>query len=215
MSASVNVIPLLSAYSAMAVIYQGSSSTSNATATSTISSYNVTESFSTVYVSSTTYKVNINYNAQGEALTYSAWILKSGAIVGLYASVNGQGFNYTGSESQDFAVGIFAGFILQIDADNAQSTYSSYAHSTGTSTVTIGTQKLTVTNYSATNLPITEPECNGQTSTITALSFSVGTPSGASAPLATNFHYAGSTNLGNGQTDTISETMQVTSFTLV
>lgn len=192
-----DVVPLLSSYSSMAVNYTDVSSSGT--------SYLI-ESYNTVYTSASTYKVNITYSTSGETGSTLAWILKNGTIVAADVS----GYNVTGSEAQDFAVGIFAGFIEQIEVDSqlSQNTVSTYFHSTGTSTVTIGNVSMQVTTWAANTLPETTNVC-GVTSTITAFSLEVGTPPGASSPLVVYEHIAGSSDGSNYDV-----TITITSFTL-
>lgn len=201
----------------MTLEYNGTTSTSGSTA----QSFNVTESYNTVYVSSTTYKIDMNIvetsASGGESIAYTVWILKNGTISAIYYSVEGTtGFNLTGSEAQSSGVGAFAGFIAQIEASQELNIYtaSNYFHSTGTSSVTIGPTTMTVTNYAANTLPVTVNNCNGTSTTLTAYALSVGTPPSASAPLVTYEHFAGTTTESNGQIETFNVVIQVTSITL-
>lgn len=191
----------------MTVVANGTSSTTG----STPQSYSYTESYTTVYVSSTTYKVSISESVAGENLVYTVWVQNNGNVV----AVNVAGYNITGSEAQETAIGVFAGFTLQIEADSsiAQYTNTGYFKSAGTSTVDIGTTPVKVTTYEANTLPETFTECDGTTTTLTAFSFEVGTPQGASAPLVVYEHFAGS-DVSNGQTTTYDYVLQVTSITL-
>ena len=193
----------------MSIKTNGTSSTSGSTST-TPASYSFVESYSTVYVSSTTYKVVINSIEGGQNISETVWVLKNGTAI----AINIAGQNLTGAFVQEELVGVFAGFTLQLQADSYIGLYtsSSYFHSTGTSTVSIGPTQVSVTTYAANTLPETVSGC-GQTSTLTAFSFSVGTPKGASLPLVTYEHIAGS-DIENGQTNTFDYALQVTSITL-
>ena len=137
--------------------------------------------------------------------------MKSGQVL----AVNEEGFNITGSEAQEAAVGALVGFTLQIQADSeiGQYTNTSYFKSAGTSTVDIGTTQVKVTTYQANTLPETFNDCNGGTTTLTAFSFEVGTPQGANTPLVVYEHIAGS-DTANGQTSTYTYTLQVTAVTV-
>lgn len=200
----------------MTLSYNGTSSTTGGSTTSTPSSFNITESYNTVYSSSSTYKININFNAAGTAIQYTVWILKTGALVAVDLVTNNYSQNYTGAQAQEFGASVFSGFIVQIQADSQLNTYtaSNYFHSAGTSSVSIGPTKMTVTNYVANTLPVTLNNCDGTTSTLTTYALSVGTPPGANAPLVTYEHFAGSTTETNGQVDTYNEIIQVTSITV-
>jgi hypothetical protein len=90
-----------------------------------------------------------------------------------------------------------------------QSTYSNLFHSNGNSTVTIGTNTFTVTNYVANTLPETIQRCNGETTVPTAYNFSEGTPSESTYELPTYVDMSGSTN-----GTPFSFTFQVTAFTV-
>lgn len=191
----------------MTVVANGTSSTTGSTA----QTYNYTESYSTVYASSTTYKVSVSESADGQSVTYTVWVQTNGNVL----AVNVEGYNVTGSEAQETAIGVFVGFTLQIEADSsiAQYTNTGYFKSAGTSTVDIGTVPVKVTTYEANSLPETFTECGGTTTTLTAFSFEVGTPQGASAPLVVYEHFAGSDE-SDGQTTTYNDVLEVTSITL-
>lgn len=190
----------------MTIQGNGTSQTTGSTETS----YSYSESYSTAYVSSTTYKVTLNAEEGGSSFSATAWILKNGTTVAL----NIAGENLTGSESGAETIGLFSGFIIQIEEDSAinQYTNTDFFHSTGTSTVSIGSTQVSVTTYAADKLPLTYSDC-GVSTTLTAYSFSVGTPQGASAPLVVYENFAGSDTSG-GQTTTFTYYSQVTAITL-
>jgi hypothetical protein len=204
------VIPLLSAYSAMTIAGNVTSSSSG-TSSSSPTSFNYTESYSTIYVSSTTYKINITTSEAGHSFGETLWILKSGTLV----AINVSGQNLTGTEAQGLIVGAFAGFTEQVQADSeiGQYTAANYFHSTGTSTVSIGPTQVSVTTYAANTLPITTTDCSGDVTTLTAFSLSVGTPHGANLPLVTHESLAGST-VTNGETSNFDVELGVTSITV-
>ena len=194
----------------MTVKASGSSSTSGSSSSSP-STYSYTESYTTNYVSSTTYKVTIALSEGSTNITEIVWLLKDGTAL----AIDVAGFNLTGSSAQGAIVGAFAGFTLQIQADSLITEYtsSSWFHSTGTSTVSIGSTKVSVTNYAANNLPETVTYCNSNPTTLTAFAFSVGTPQGSSTALVTNENIAGS-DITNGQTETFNYMLQVTAITI-
>ena len=201
----------------MTVTFNGTSTSSGSTATSS----SITESYTTNYVSSTTYKITLSFTESSSSSTgvngsYTIYILKNGTILAADISFSGQNENLTGSEAQSIGVGIFSGFITQIEANNNLGAYTSsnFFHSAGTSSVTIGSTRMTVTNYVANTLPETVTNCDGTTTSLTAYALSVGTPPGASSPLLTYGHFAGSTTEANGTTSTFNEVIQVTSITL-
>jgi len=194
----------------MTIQASGSSSTSG-TSSSSPSTYSYTESYATNYVSSTTYKVTINLVEGSTNIAETVWLLKDGTAV----AIDVAGFNLTGSSAQGAIVGAFAGFELQIQADAEINAYTAtnFFHSTGTSSVTIGPTTVSVTNYAANSLPETVTYCGSSPNTLTAFSFSVGTPKGSSSPLVTNENISGS-DVVNGQTTTYNYVLQVTSITI-
>jgi len=203
-------VPLLSQYSAMTI--QGSG-ISNA-GTSSASSYNVTSSYTTIYHSSTTYKVGVTFVSGGETATYTIWVQNDGTVVAVAITAGGYSINETGSQAQGLVTGAFAEFTLQVQLESQINYYTnnSFFHSTGTSTVQIGGTSVSVTNYAANNLPETVNEC-GDITTLTAYSFSIGTPHGATLPLVVSVHIAGS-DVINGQTENFDYSALVTSITV-
>ena len=139
------------------------------------------------------------------------WISKNGTAI----AVNFAGQNITGSAANGFITGAFAGFYEEIDVGQQQSFYSSasqYFHSTGTASVTIGSNKVTVTNYALNSLPETVDSC-GTISNYTAFALSIGTPSGTTFPIVTNLHFAGTSTV-NGSPNNFDVSIQVTAFTV-
>jgi len=200
----------------MTVTFNGTTTSAGSTSTD-----NLTETYVTNYVSSTTYKITLTFveassSSQTVNGSYTIYILKDGTISAVDLSFNGQNENLTGSQAQGLGAGIFVGFITQIAANDNLGTYtsSSFFHSTGTSTVSIGPTRMTVTNYVANSLPETVTNCDGSTTSLTAYALSVGTPPGASGPLVTYGHFAGTTTETDGTTDSFNEVIQVTSITL-
>jgi hypothetical protein len=197
---------LLQAYSAMTVYGNG---------TSGGSTYNISASYNTVYHSSTTYKVAITLQEAGNSINYTVWVQNDGTVLAVGFSAGGFTQNLTGSEGQSAAAGAFAEFTLQIQADSLVNYYTNqgYFHTTGTSTVSIGPTSVKVTTYAANSLPETINDCNGDTTTLTQYSFSVGTPQGSSVPLVVYEHFDGSDNV-NGTVTNYDYVQQVTSITL-
>jgi hypothetical protein len=181
------LIPLFSAYSN--VTQTISYVASNGTALS------FTASFYVVYVSSTTYKVNVTDVLATKTYHTTVWLLKDGTVVGL--QINKHNFNSTASASFQHYFGLWE-TELGLGQTLEAYTSSSFLTSTGTSMVTLGPSAFSVTGY-ALNVPsLTIQGCSGESKTLTTGSFSVGTPSGSSYPLVTTFDAAGSeTTLGN------------------
>jgi hypothetical protein len=167
-----------------------------------------TFSYSVVYVTSTTYKVDGDY-ATTKSHLFTAWLLKNGTAL----AVNfGQG-NDTGAQAANDVQTYFGEFTLVQGFLQEQSLYSNLFRSTGTSTVTIGTQTLTVTNYVALSLPETVQLCNGETDILTAYNLSEGTPSGSTLELPTYVNIAGSST-SNGTTTPFAFTVKITALTV-
>ncbi len=202
------IIPLLNAYSAMTQTFEG-------TINGTVS--NFTASYTLVYVSQTTFKVNIIDKLPSQTYSTTVWLLKDGTVVGL----NLAGHNFTGASAGTHFQTYFVSWETDIDFGMLidSPTSLSYFHSTGSSTATVGPSQFTVTNYAANSLPETIMECNGGSVNLTTGNFSLGTPSGSGYPLIAYIDVAGSdVNVGPSgtlSTTTYSFTAQITSVTEV
>jgi hypothetical protein len=169
-----------------------------------------------VYESPTTYKVSISYILPDKSGTATVWLLKDGTVVALTLV----GHNITGASASAYFQTYFGLWETELvfEQQITSSTSFSFFHSTGTSTVTIGPSTFSVTNYTGNSLPETIPGCNGQSMTLTAGGFSLGTPGGSSYPLITYIDVDGSeTPLGVSgtlSTTTYSITSQITSVTV-
>jgi hypothetical protein len=199
-----NVVPLVSTFSGMQLRYNLTSGTQQS---------NLTESYTRVYASATTYKVTVT-SSIGSQVTppETAWILKNGTVL----AINVAGQNLTGPTAQTMIVGLFAGFSAEVQAGSQLSTYtaSQYFHTTGTSSVTIGSSTFAVTNYAANTLPQTITSCPpGTTTTLTNYKLSVGTPNGTSYKVVTYMQIAGSST-SNGQTSNFNYVIQIVSLTV-
>jgi len=176
--------------------------------------FSYTASYTTSYVSSTTYKVVIVSSAYANPFTM--WLLKNGTIAG----INYAGSNYTGAAAGAYyqssrlftAWGSGVSFGLLLGTQYAGST--SYFHSTGSSTETLGPSTFTVTGYAANSLPETIQSCSGVSDTLTTASMSVGSAKGSTYIFPTYVDVAGTISaLGTGTT-TYSIVSQVTSVTV-
>jgi hypothetical protein len=172
---------------------------------------NATASYTTIYASSTTYKVNMTFIGSGQNVTSTVWILKNGTVLALDQS----GDNFSSSVSNALILDYFTGFTVEAEAASQLSLYtsSSFFHSNGTSSVTIGSTAFTVTNYAANSLPETLTPCGGASETLTAYSLSVGKPTGSNVPLVTSMHLAETQGSGD-QAQNIGYTIQLTSVTI-
>jgi hypothetical protein len=181
--------------------------------TSNGTSYNTTAMYTTVYDSASTYKINMTFTYGSTNETSTIWILKNGTTL----AVDEAGYNLTGAMSSEIEVGFFAGFSAEAGAAAQLSTYtaSNYFHSTGTSSVTIGSNTFKVTNYAANSLPETIMPCGGTALTLNTYTLAVGTPTGSTAPLVTLMQISGSeANSSGGGSTSISYTIQLTGLTV-
>lgn len=157
--------------------------------TSGSNSINATASYNVVYVSSTTIKVDVNYQSSAATEALTVWVGLNGTIVG----VNAFGSNLTGTEGSDLTVGLFFAFVIEADTSTSVPYFnaSSQWESVGTSQVTLGPTTMTVTNYQFSSYPVTITSCGGQSETFTGFSVSIGTPPGTSYQLITKLYEAG------------------------
>jgi hypothetical protein len=172
----------------------------------------LTESYTEAYASATTFKVNMVNVEAGQNQTTTAWISRDGTVL----AIDEAGTNVTGAIAQELVVGLFAGFSAEVEAGSQLSTYTAtqFFHTTGTSSVTIGSNTFTVTNWAANTLPQTITSCPPGTSTnLTAYKLSVGTPKGSSYDIVTYMQIAG-TSTSNGQSANIDYVIQVVSLTV-
>jgi len=146
-----------------------------------------TSSYTIVNSNSTTYQVSITTSSGSTNESGTGWFLKNGgAATEMIVTISGQTQTYTGSLAQEFAPALMTAFLIQLE-ENAQIpglTSTSFVHSTGTATVTLGPTKMTVTNYTAITTPFTYSYC-GTSSTISNLVISVGTVPGTNFKIIT------------------------------
>ena len=186
------VLPFFQSLSAMEVQWNG---------TGNGNSYNLDAKYNVVYADSsggvTTYKVAIDFNdtTSHTAETATAWIQSNGNVI----AVDLGGYNETGSMASEVLVGLMTPFAEESIYLNYIEVYtgSSFFHSSGTSSVTLGPTTMTVTNYQANNLPETYTEC-GYTGTLNTFAMSVGTVPGTSINLVTYLNFSGTSNGDRG-----------------
>jgi len=92
-------------------------------------------------------------------------------------------------------------------------TMTSYFHSVGTSTATIGTNSFTVTDYVANTTPETIQVCNEQPAVIDVYNVHAGTPSGSSLEMITSADFSGTLTTPTGY-NTLDYTYQLTALTV-
>jgi len=177
--------------------------------------FNSTSTFNVVYRSATTDKVTVSSTLGGTTTTETAWVLKNGTTIAVEISAGGQSFNETGTAATGMIAGVMAGFYIEVEVGQSQAFYAAetqYFHSTGTSTVTIGSNQVKVTNYAANSANELVNEC-GSSFTYTSFALSIGTPSGTSFPLVTNLQVSGSETV-NGAVQNLNYSIKLTAFTV-
>jgi hypothetical protein len=152
----------------------GSSGSSNATFT-----YHVTSSTGGIY------KVNLSLISTSTVSLTMVVDANNDTVL----SVTGSGYTVTGATAKvefDSFMGLF-GLQEYYGAELGVLTDSAYFHATGTAPMTFGQATFPVTTYEANSLPLTVNEC-GISSTITAYTLGVGTPTGTSLQFITYLH---------------------------
>lgn len=185
--------------------------------------YASSQSFDVVYRSPTTYKVDSTSNltgsvAQGASYTsYTSWILANGTALAVYGATDGQpGYNQTGASANTILEqSALSGFYLGVSFSQGVGYFaneSEFLHPNGTSTVTLGQNKLTATTY-VPALGVTYAYCGLEAVTYDSYYLEVGTPQGATTPLVTNLAYSGTLTV-NGTTSAIDYAFETTAFTV-
>jgi len=177
------IISLLNAYTALTWVFQGAVNGS---------AYNFTASYNVVLVNLTTYQVNILELTSNRSISATIWFLKDGTVAAL--DIDGSSFSGTlaGYYFQTY-FSLWENTIEYAQLIVASTSSSSFLHSKGTSTITLGRSEFAVTNYTADSLPETIQGCNGESVTLNSGSiFSVGAPTGSTYQLVTYLTAAGS-----------------------
>jgi hypothetical protein len=185
-------------FSAMEFMISG---TANGTTSNATLSYQVTSSNGGIY------GLNITVGSSGGSFSYAFKIDSNNNTV---LSVTIFGSTLTGAEAKSTFDGAFALFGLEYTYGGALGLYtsSSYFHATGTAPQTFGSTTFPITTYVANNLPESINAC-GVSSTLTAYTLGVGTPSGTSLQFITYLHIAGSSSEG-----TFDDLFQLVSMTV-
>ena len=189
-------------YSSLAVTFNG---------TKDGKAVDLTLSYTVAYKGPPTYKVNLNIVLNGKSHPYTLWDLSNGTVLALLAP---NGVNSTGSAASNTVLNYF--YDLETLYTLAlQSTNTAYFHSTGTSSVTIGTNSFTVTNYVTNTTPETIQGCNNSGyGSVSTSNVNLGTPSGSSFELVTSSTFVGSITDASGTTTTLDFTYQTTALTV-
>jgi len=146
-----------------------------------------TSSYTVLSSNSTSYQVGITISSGLTNESGTGWFLKNGgAATQMTITSGGQTQTYTGQLAQEFAPALMAAFLIQVEENSQISalTSTSFVHSTGTTAVTLGPTKMTVTNYTAITNPFTYSYC-GTNSTVSNLVVSAGTVPGTKFQIVT------------------------------
>jgi len=196
-----NLVAWFGAYSSLTIGFVG---------TKNGSPENLNFTYTVVSKSTTTYEVNLNLILNGKSRTYTLWDFTNGTVLALLPP---SGVNYTGSTASNIVLGFFSG-LETLNTIALQSTNTAYFHATGTSTVTIGTNSFTVTNYALNTTPETIQGCsNSGSADLNSYSVSMGTPSGSSFELVVSATFAGAFATVSGNS-TVDYTYQLTALSV-
>jgi len=196
------LVSWLGNYTSLAITFQGTKNGNTS---------NLDFSYTIAYRSPTTYKVNLNIVLKSKPRDYTMWVLTNGTVLALLTP---SGENLTGYAASDKVFGFFSG-LETLATIGLQSNNAAFFHSTGNSTVTIGSNSFAVTNYTLNTTPETIQGCNGSGSaTLTTYTASLGTPTGSSFELVAAATFVGSITDAWGTTTTVDYTYQVTGLTV-
>ena len=166
--------------------------------------------YTVVYKTPTTYKVNLNIDLNGKSRAYTLWDLSNGTVLALLAP---NGVNSTGSAASNTVLGYFSD-LETLDTIALQSNNAAYFHSTGNSTVKIGTNSFMVTDYALNTAIETIQGCsNSGSASLSTYTASLGAPSGSSFELVVSANFVGSFTDASGTT-TVNYAYQLTALTV-
>lgn len=196
-------IDFLNAYSSMTMNIHGTRNGSNV---------NTTLSFTLVYVSPTTFKVNAAITNTTGSYPATIWLQKTGVVTALYYKQH----NYTNSARvTQFLVNLLNPLEMYHQFGTQLVNSTSYFHSTGTSSTTIEGNTFQVTSYTSNSPNVVIPPCGGISYALTTYTLSVGTPTGSSYEIIPHMDIAGTDTVTTGsgtQTATFDYVIQVTAF---
>lgn len=177
---------------------------------------NTTSSYVMIYADTssgiTTYKIGISYlqlPSNGSASSpedAAAWIKSDGTVL----AVEYAGRNDTGPSAGQYLLGIMGAFAEESTLIGEIGLYtSSYFHSIGNSSVTLGTTNMQITTYAAESLPMSVDVC-GDLGTLNSFSLQVGTLPNTDLNLVTFLHLSVTSGAFAG---TLDNTIQISSIT--
>ena len=186
---------LFASYSSMSVSYS-EISTGTAYYSYTFTQYDtdyngtaaVQESYTILYASPTTYKVEISESQGQSILNATVWVLKSGTAVAY--SYLGQ--NITGSEATGLYEGLMTPFFTESEYTILVQTLTTAngVQASDQGTAKIGSATLALTNYTAETVPLTIPICDGSI-TLASSSVQIGAVQGTSLSVLTDLNVSG------------------------
>jgi len=194
------LVGFFSAYSSMSFGFQGSKDGVQK---------DLNLSYTVVSQSSTTYEVNIDYTLNGNTKAGTIWIVNNGTI--LAGELDGK--NYTGATASTFVLDAFSDLDTIYNLALQSSTIPAYFHSVGTSTVTIGTNSFTVSDYVANMTPETIQGCSGSSAVVNTYNVYLGTPTGSSLELVTSANFSVALTTSSGTT-TLDYEYQITALSV-
>ena len=177
---------------------------------------NTTSSYVLIYADTssgiTTYKIGISYlqlPSNGSASSPEdavAWVKSDGTVL----AVEHAGQNESGPSAGQDLLGIIGPFAEESTLMREIGLYtSSYFHSIGNSSVTLGTTSMQVTTYAAESLPMSVDVC-GDLGTLNSFSLQVGTLPSTDLNLVTFLHLSVTSGALAG---TLDNTIQISSIT--
>jgi hypothetical protein len=173
-----------------------------------------TDSYSVIYRSATTFKVNVSATLHGISpspftMPFTTWVRTNGTVV----AVEYSGQNMTGTSAAQFNMAYMAGFSGEMGyTDLAASELAQFLHETTKGTATFGPTTMNVTDYAANSLPFSTSGC-GQTATYTEYSLQVGSIPSSPLRLITFLSISVSTQDSLSSTS-LSEILKLISVTL-
>ena len=197
-----NFTDMFAQYSEMAIHFNG---TENGDSVDTSSDYQV------VAMTSISHTVNVTLTSGGNIEHFTDYIFRNGTAAAVYY----QGQNYTGVSAFSLYFASMSTYLTGSAFGTAgifgQLENTTYIQQTGTGTVTLGPTQVSVTDYSASTIPLIVNTCD-TSANFTKFYLQIGSVAGASLQLLTSLEMTGSfTSAGVSQSLDIS--LHVTSVT--
>ena len=166
------IAPLLGNFSAMSVHFYELRGQNSET---------INANYSVLQATSTGFKVAVTSNTTGTRTLPTARVLRNGTV----ASASQAGYNFTGTQAEQLLLQSMNPLLLEVTQSALTPTPSEVgATVTNQSTVTIGSTKVSASNYTSNELPVTMTACT-TTQTVTKFAFQTGIVQGATFPLLT------------------------------